>query len=88
MFQYVIEIEQPTGRTYFHDGVGGKCTFTEDVQRATRFDGYHEAVKRIAELLPARLFSEPVQIRIVPSPESWNRYHDTWTMEEILRNAG
>ena len=86
MFDYIIMIGLESGISYVRDG--GTDILYPDIRLATRYVGYYEASKQLAKILANKVFNDPVQISIVPSPESWGRYRETWTVEDILRNAG
>ena len=86
MHEYIVEIDDPNGTTYFREG--DHSAFRESEQEATHFKSYVEAVQHIAEILhdgPSRL-AEPVQIHIVPVEDP--AADDDWSIEDILRNAG
>ena len=90
MHQYIVEIDNPSGTAFFHEG--DRDVFRTSETEATLFTSYAEAVRHIAEVLHDGTggLDEPVQIHIVPVPElaPEGAADDEWSIEDILRNAG
>jgi hypothetical protein len=86
MFEYIVQIELEGGARYLREGSGD--VLHPDIQLATRYSGYYQALNRLVRILTDNVLIEPVQIRIAPSPESWDQYRESWSMEDILRSAG
>jgi hypothetical protein len=81
-FRYIVKLHTPDGETFYRDGSVNE----RDSGKATRLNGYRDALLRMAVASGIWRLDDPAAITIQVAPECIVK--QKWTVDEILRREG